>query len=134
MQVRASFLYYGCYTRKEVVNNILIVDEPKYKVIGWKVSDTTTAPIDSINWNPPGTITQQGESTATIKLTGAETCLYLLLERTFEEAPEDIDYNFKITESQITRRVHFSKVDNQNTMPKIQDYKFLFQNPAHTIE
>lgn len=124
----------GCFERREVVNNIMIVDEPKYKVVAWKVSNTTSAPLDSTNWNPPGNITQQGTTTASIQLTGAETCVYVLLERTYEEPPEPMDYNYKLTQTQLTRRVRFSNPDNQNEMPKIQDHSFLFQNPAHQTE
>lgn len=124
----------GIYTEELVTNQIVISNEPGFELVEWRISDTTSSSVDPTNWLPPGNTTPPSTTPTTVQLISPQSCVYVLLKRSYEEPPEDLDYNFKITESQITRRVHFSKPDVQGTMPKIQDYKFLFQNPAHTIE
>ena len=124
----------GIYTEELVTNQIVISNEPGFELVEWRISDTTSSSLDPTNWVPPGNTTSPSTTPTTVQLISPQSCVYVLLKRSYEEPSEDIDYNFKITESQITRRVHFSKPDVQGTMPKIQDYKFLFQNPAHTIE
>lgn len=121
----------GCFIRKDVPNKIIIDDEPEYKVIGWKVSTTTNDNIDSINWNPPAAISKTGTSSGSTILEGAEHCLYVLLEREEAAPPVVKDYNYKITQSSITRKIHLSNPDNWLSMSRIQNHTFVWTLGAH---
>lgn len=125
----------GVYSEQLVTNNIIVCEEPEFELVSWDVSTTTNTSLDPTNWNPPSTLTRSGTTTESLTLTTPETCVYVLLKQTeLEESPEPMDYNYKLTQTQITRRVRFSNPDNQNEMPKIQDHSFLFQNPSHQTE
>ena len=105
----------GCFTRSNVASTIVIENEPQYKVIGWKVTDKTQEP-DSINWNPPGKIYDQGTTEGGTTITPPATTLYVLLERT-DSPILDFDGDYIVRESQITRKISLSKTDkNENIL------------------
>lgn len=121
----------GCYIRNNTADSIEIEDEEEYKVVGWKVSNTTSTNIDSIDWNVPGTITQTGTTSSQTTLKNGETALYVLLEKIKEKDAEAQESNYTLSQSQITRRIHLSTPDTQLSMAKIQDHTFTWSIPSH---
>ncbi len=71
----------GVYYEKEVTSNIIVSGEPDFELVEWRVTDTTSTGVDPINWNPPGSPTQQGKSGSTLKLVDPEECVYVLLKQ-----------------------------------------------------
>ena len=120
----------GCFTTSNLGNQITIESEGKYQVVGWATSSSTST-IDSITWSVPSPITQ-GTTPTTITLEGTAKSLYVLLEKT-EDPPleEPQDYNYKLTQSSITRRVHFTAPDHRLSMPHIENHNFKWIIPAH---
>ena len=120
----------GCFVTQNVSSDITIESEGKYQVVGWATSSSTST-IDSITWSVPSPITQ-GTTPTTITLEGTEKSLYVLLEKT-EDTPEPPaePYNYKLTESSITRRVHFTAPDHRLTLPYIENHTFKWIIPAH---
>ena len=122
----------GCFIRKDVVPGITIDDEPEYKVVGWKVSTTTQDNIDSIAWNPPGTISQTGTTKGSTSLdeTKNEVCLYVLLEK--ESIPtQPSNYNYILPQSRITRRIWLSAPENPLS-EQIQTHEFVWHIDEHS--
>lgn len=119
----------GCFTTSNLGNQITIENERDYQVVGWATSSSTST-IDSITWSVPSPITQ-GTTPTTVTLEGTEKSLYLLLEKTEEEPPEVEDYNYKLTQSSITRRVNFTTPDHRLSMPHIENHNFKWIIPAH---
>lgn len=122
----------GCFIRKNVVPGITIDDEPEYKVVGWKVSTTTQDNIDSIAWNPPGTISQTGTTKGSTSLdeTKNEVCLYVLLEK--ESIPtQPSNYNYILPQSRITRRIWLSAPENPLS-EQIQTHEFIWHIDEHS--
>lgn len=105
----------GTYSTSDLGTQILIENEQVYQVIGWKTSTTTNTNISSINWNPPSSVVQQGTTPKSVTLQPQETCLYLLLEKVEEEEVEEKEWNYHLTQSQITRTVWFSNPDRPLT-------------------
>lgn len=121
----------GVYHEELVTSNIIVSSEPEFELVEWRVTPTTSTAVDPINWNPPGTPTQQGKSGTTLKLVDPEECVYVLLKQVELEEEEELDYNYLIPQSSITRRIWFSKPDNEAGMEKIQDYEFTWVIPSH---
>jgi hypothetical protein len=124
----------GCFNITNVSENILIEDEQSYKVVGWKITTSDSTSVSSVSWETsvPGTVLNKGSAPTTVILDstqGAKT-LYVLLEK--QEA-ELQDYNYKLTQSQITRRIYISKPDNElsNMSTNITTINFNFVDPAH---
>lgn len=105
----------GTFHLKDLGTQILIENEQTYQVIGWKTSTTTNTGIKSTSWNPPSSVVQQGTAPKSVTLQPTETCLYVLLEKVEEEEVEPLDWNYRLTESSITRTVWFSNPDNPLT-------------------
>lgn len=128
----------GVFIEQQVTNNIVVGNEPEYEIVSWGVSTTYTPSVDPTAWNPPGTISQSGKTATTVKLDNSlnENTIYVLLKKTEKEeepAPEPQDYNYKLTQSQITRRIYISKPDNElsNMSTNITTINFNFVDPAH---
>ena len=121
----------GCFTTSNLGNQITIENERDYQVVGWATSSSTST-IDSITWSVPSAL-RSGTTSSTIKLDSTEKCLYVLLEKTETPPPEPPaePYNYKLTESSITRRVHFTAPDNRLTLPYIENHTFKWIIPAH---
>jgi hypothetical protein len=125
----------GTYSITNISENILIEDEQSYKVVGWKITTSDSTSVSSVSWETsvPGTVLDNGKTPTTVILDptkGAKT-LYVLLEK--QEA-ESEDYNYKLTQSQITRRVWFSKPDFKltNMTEQILEHDFQFTKPGHS--
>ena len=110
----------GCFTRELTDSTIQIEDEETYVVVGWKITNTKGSP-NSINWNPPGSVAEQGERPTTVTIKKPSTTLYVLLERAKIEQ-EDLDADYVLRESQITRAISLKKTDKNK--PILQDYVF----------
>lgn len=112
----------GCFTKSLSAANILIEDEQTYTVKGWKISNTTGTP-SSPDWEStvPGSISEQGKAPQTVTIKKPSTCLYVLLERT-EIEEEELEADYKLTESEITRVISLKKTDNE--IPILEDYIF----------
>jgi hypothetical protein len=125
----------GTYSITNISENILIEDEQSYKVVGWKTSTSTSTSVDSRTWNtsvPPNIVTTGTKATTvTLDTTKNVKTLYVLLEK--QEA-ESEDYNYKLTQSQITRRVWFSTPDNKltNMTEQILEHDFQLVKPGHS--
>lgn len=123
----------GCFVTQNVSSDITIENERDYQVVGWATSSSTST-IPSTTWPVPSAL-RSGTTSSTIKLDSTEKCLYVLLEKTEEPEPEEPqDYNYKLTESSITRRVHFSNPDNplsNMNNPYIYNHTFQWIIPAH---
>ena len=99
----------GCFKRTNTDNTILIEDEPEYTVIGWKVTDKTKEP-SSLNWNPQGTVYDSGTKHGSTEVKEPATTLYVLLEKS-DNTDIDFDGDYKVSESQITRKIGLSVTD-----------------------
>ena len=90
--------------------------------MGWKISNTTQN-IDSISWNPPGSISKTGSSAgSTVEITQPSTCLYVLLEKEEIEETEEFEYDYQLGESQITKAISLEETENGE--PILKDYVF----------
>ena len=127
----------GTFSIQNISNEIQIESEQKYQVVGWKVTSTASTSVDSINWNPPGSTQAQGTTPTSVKIQEPYKCLYVLLEKLEDTPPPEPPaepYNYKLTESSITRRVHFSNPDNplsNMNNPYIYNHTFKWIIPAH---
>ena len=124
----------GTYSLGDLGTQILIENEQVYQVIGWKTSTTTNTGISSINWNPPSTVIQYGTTPKSVTLEPAETCLYVLLEKVEDPEVEEMEWNYHLTQSQITRTVWFSNpdrpLDNMGS-PFMYEREITWIAPAH---
>ena len=125
----------GSFSLDKVAGSILIEQEPEYKVKGWKISDTFQDTIPADNWgsNISGNVSQNGTDIGQVILKEPERCLYVLLEKSDKEV-EPADVNYTLSQSTITRSVWLSQVDNQLTMPKIEDHEFIWKLLGHITE
>jgi len=91
----------GCFSIENIAPDILIEDEPQYHVVAWEVTTQTSTSIPSINWNPPGTTHQQGDTPTSVQIEAPDRCLYVLLEKSEDiiDAHEE-PYNYKLTQSE----------------------------------
>lgn len=125
----------GTFYTLNCTSNISIDQEPEYKIVSWKITNKLDTNIKSTNgkeitWNPSGTISGSGTNPKVVSLKTPQRCVYVLLKRV-ETEEEEIDSNYIISESTITRQVHFSKPDSSEDMTKIQDIEFNWISPAH---
>lgn len=120
----------GCFVTQNVSSDITIESEGKYQVVGWATSSSTST-IPSTTWPVPSAL-RSGTTSSTIKLDSTEKCLYVLLEKIEDPPPEEPqDYNYKLTQSSITRRVNFTTPDHRLSMPHIENHNFKWIIPAH---
>lgn len=127
----------GTYVKSDSSPNIIIEQENDYKVINWKTSTTYNPNIVSTEWEStvPATHKKSGNGSnlpkSIVLNEPAENTLYILLQKEIGIDEEEIDSNYIISESTITRQVHFSKPDSSEDMTKIQDIEFNWISPAH---
>lgn len=122
----------GCFTTSNLSNQITIENERDYQVVGWRITDSTSTSVSSINWNPPGSVQTQGTTPTSVTIETPYKTLYLLLEKTEDPPPQEPqDYNYKLTQSSITRRINFTTPDHRLSMPHIENHNFKWIIPAH---
>ena len=97
------------FTIEQVSADILIEDEDAYTVVAWATSSGSSF-IPSPTWESSipstGTLTQKGLSSGSVKLADPnEKTLYVLLEKPDSEEVEELDYNYLMTQSMITRTI-----------------------------
>lgn len=131
----ASYTNDGTFFTPNCTNTISIDDEPEYKIVSWKVTNVYNNGVQStdgssITWNPPGGATQSGTSSQMVELKTPEKCLYVLLKRE-ETEEEEIEGNYIISESTITRKVNFSNPDSWDGMAKMHETTFKWSSLAH---
>lgn len=135
-QGTTQYIDNGTFSINNISNLITIENEKHYQVVGWKITNQTSPSVSSINWNPPGSTQAEGTTPTSVKIADPNRCLYVLLEK-LEEPPTVLEpYNYKLTQSSITRRVHFSNPDNPlNNMnnPYIHDHLFTWIGVHHQI-
>ena len=126
----------GCYIREDTPSDILILDEPLWRVESWHVSDSGPVSIPGQKKGPwdsavPGTKLESGETTGTTTVTDPGLTLFVLLRRVQnevkEEIPEGIDYT--IRESQITKAVWLSEAETNLTAKTIKEHIFNWRIP-----
>lgn len=115
----------GCFSKTEVSNKIKIENESEttgYKVKSWKVTDSTSQQVTSVNngalvWedNVPGSVKKSGSSTSIVNVEelGGKT-VYLLLEKKKETPPQTENGDFEISQASLTKRVRFSESSTTN--------------------
>lgn len=122
----------GCFITTNVSNNIIIDDEPEYKVEKWVVTDSDPTEIPGNNWNPPGSPQESGNSSGSTTVKDPGKTLFVLLKKTEqeeeEEIPEGIDY--VIEQSQITKQVLLSEAQTNPDAKNIKTYEFKWNLPS----
>lgn len=110
--------------------NIQIENEQGWNVVGWRASSTTNTGVTSVPWNAPS---DQGEGNKAQKVNiKPNHCLYVLLEKTEENPVVLDDYEYKISQSRITKRISMSNPDNPNgILEKIVDTEFTWTIDGH---
>lgn len=135
-QGTTQYIDNGTFSINNISNLITIENEKHYQVVGWKITNQTSPSVSSINWNPPGSTQAEGTTPTSVKIADPNRCLYVLLEK-LEEPPTVLEpYNYILSQSSITRRVHFSTPDNPlNNMnnPYIHDHLFTWIGVHHQI-
>ena len=126
----------GCYVNKNLGGNIEIEDELSYKVKSWRVTNINETNIDSLKWEQQldqWEALADGDGIGTIKIEGTTT-LYVLLEKVIGNPEDDdsdnIDNDFKISESSITKRIRFSE---STSTSKLNNHKFSWVASSLTL-
>lgn len=122
----------GCFITEDVSKNIIIDDEPEYKVEKWVVTDSDPTEVPGNSWNPPGSPQDSGNSSGSTKVENPGKTLFVLLKKTEqeeeEEIPEGIDY--VIEQSQITKQVLLSEAQTNPDAKNIKTYEFKWNLPS----
>lgn len=131
----------GCFSKTEVSNKIKIENESEttgYKVKSWKVTDSTSQQVTSINngtlvWegNVPGSVKKSGSSTSIVNVEelGGKT-VYLLLEKKKETPPQTENGDFEISQASLTKRVRFSESSTTNVF---NNHSFKWTSEAFSL-
>ena len=124
---------YHHFEQSGTTNYISIDTEEDYEIEGWKTSDsssslTTKEQFTSIS------ASRNGSSSETITLDAAtgEKYLYVLLKKTeIDDTPHE-DYDFRLEQSQITKRVTFLEGMGPANTPDLITHNFTWTAPAPT--
>lgn len=131
----------GCFSKTEVSNKIKIENESEttgYKVKSWKVTDSTSQQVTSVNngalvWesNVPGSVKKSGSSTSIVNVEelGGKT-VYLLLEKKKETPPQTENGDFEISQASLTKRVRFSESSTTNVF---NNHSFKWTSAAFSL-
>lgn len=125
---------YHHFEQSGTTNYISIDNEEGYEIEGWKTSDsssslTTKEQFTSIS------ASRNGSSSETITLDAdtGEKYLYVLLKKTeIDDTPHE-DYDFRLEQSQITKRVTFLEGMGPANTPDLITHNFTWTAPAPTI-
>lgn len=122
----------GCFITEDVSTNIIIDDEPEYKVEKWVVTDSDPTEVPGNSWNPPGSPQDSGNSSGSTTVKDPGKTLFVLLKKVEveeeEEIPEGIDYI--IDQSQITKQVALSEAQTNPDAKNIKTYEFKWNLPS----
>lgn len=125
---------YHHFEQSGTTNYISIDTEEDYEIEGWKTSGsssslTTKEQFTSIS------ASRNGSSSETITLDAdtGEKYLYVLLKKTeIDDTPHE-DYDFRLEQSQITKRVTFLEGMGPANTPDLITHNFTWTAPAPTI-
>lgn len=119
-------------SRSNLNGNIQIENEAGWNVVGWRASSTVNTGVTSVPWNAPS---DQGEGNKAQKVNiKPNHCLYVLLEKTEENPVVLDDYEYKISQSRITKRISMSNPDNPNgILEKIVNTEFTWKIDGHVF-
>ena len=125
---------YHYYTQTLTTSYISIDTEEGYELEGWKTdgsnsSLTTKAQFDSISATHGGTSAQE----INLDEDAGEKYLYVLLKKTEINPPEPTDYDFRLEQSQITKRVTFLESSGTANTPSLITHNFTWTAPAPSI-
>lgn len=122
---------YHYYTQTLTTSYISIDTEEGYELEGWKTNGsnsslTTKAQFGSIS------ATHSGNSAQEINLDedAGEKYLYVLLKKTEINPPEPTDYDFRLEQSQITKRVTFLESSGPANTSSLVAHAFTWTAPA----
>ena len=124
---------YHYYTQTLTTSYISIDTEEGYELEGWKTdgsnsSLTTKAQFDSISATHGGTSAQE----INLDEDAGEKYLYVLLKKTEINPPEPTDYDFRLEQSQITKRVTFLEGMGPANTPELITHNFTWTASAPT--
>lgn len=125
---------YFSYTQTETTNYISIDNEEGYEIEGWKTSDVNSE-LNTKEQFTSITASRNGSSSETITLDEAtgEKYLYVLLKKTeIDDTPHE-DYDFRLEQSQITKRVTFLEGIGPANTPDLITHNFTWTAPAPTV-
>lgn len=125
---------YHYYTQTLTTSYISIDTEEGYELEGWKTNGsnsrlTTKAQFDSISATHSGTSAQE----INLDEDAGEKYLYVLLKKTEINPPEPTDYDFRLEQSQITKRVTFLEGMGPANTPSLVTHAFTWTAPAPSI-
>lgn len=124
---------YHYYTQTLTTSYISIDTEEGYELEGWKTdgsnsSLTTKAQFDSISATHGGTSAQE----INLDEDAGEKYLYVLLKKTEINPPEPTDYDFRLEQSQITKRVTFLESSGPANTSSLVAHAFTWTASAPT--
>lgn len=125
---------YFSYTQTETTNYISIDNEEGYEIEGWKTSDVNSE-LNTKEQFTSITASRNGSSSETITLDEAtgEKYLYVLLKKTeIDDTPHE-DYDFRLEQSQITKRVTFLEGTGPANTSTLITHNFTWTAPAPSI-
>lgn len=122
---------YHHYTQTLTTSYISIDTEEGYELEGWKTdgsnsSLTTKAQFDSISATHSGTSAQE----INLDEDAGEKYIYVLLKKTEINPPEPTDYDFRLEQSQITKRVTFLESSGTANTSSLVAHAFTWTAPA----
>lgn len=122
---------YHYYTQTLTTSYISIDTEEGYEIEGWKTNGsnsslTTKAQFNSISATHSGTSSQE----INLDEDAGEKYLYVLLKKTEINPPEPTDYDFRLEQSQITKRVTFLESSGPANTPSLITHNFTWTAPA----
>lgn len=122
---------YHHYTQTLTTSYISIDTEEGYELEGWKTdgsnsSLTTKAQFDSISATHSGTSAQE----INLDEDAGEKYIYVLLKKTEINPPEPTDYDFRLEQSQITKRVTFLESSGPANTSSLVAHAFTWTAPA----
>ena len=114
----------GTFTKSDVANIIQIEDEPIYRLVEWRISNSPKPDnLTSLNWETtvPSHIHSTGTKETTVTLPPTHTYLYVLLEKSIGDEP--IEANYLLSQSSISRHINLNTPDQSQVAGK--DMKLL---------
>lgn len=122
---------YHYYTQTLTTSYISIDTEEGYEIEGWKTNGsnsslTTKAQFNSISATHSGTSSQE----INLDEDAGEKYLYVLLKKTEINPPEPTDYDFRLEQSQITKRVTFLEGMGPANTSSLVAHAFTWTAPA----
>lgn len=127
---------YHPYTQRDTTSIISIDTEEDYELVGWKVARAEQSLLSLDDYNNI-TYNLIGTSAETISIQNlsdySDKYLYVLLKKTEIEENPPQDYDFRLEQSQITKRVTFLEGMGPANTHSLVTHAFTWTAPAPTI-